>query len=156
MNELSRVEIFTDGACLGNPGPGGWAALLVTERDGERREKLLAGGEAHTTNNRMELTGALEGLRALKRPCAVTLFTDSNYVVKGMTEWLSGWKQRGWKNSANKPVENQDLWRALDDERARHQVAWQWVKGHAGHPENERVDEAARAVALRIQAGGSL
>lgn len=155
MSALPVVEVFTDGACLGNPGPGGWAALLVTEQRGERKEKIVAGGEAHTTNNRMELTAAIEGLRALKRPCAVALFTDSNYVVKGMKEWIHGWKKRGWKNAAKKPVENQDLWLALDEESARHQVSWHWVKGHAGHPENERVDEAARAVALRIQAGGA-
>ena len=152
---LSRVEVFTDGACLGNPGPGGWAALLVTEHQDARKEKLITGSEVMTTNNRMELTAAIEGLRALKRPCEVTLYSDSNYVVTGMREWIHGWKRRGWKNSAKKPVENQDLWRDLDEESARHQVSWHWVKAHAGHPENERVDTAARDEALRVQTKGA-
>jgi ribonuclease HI len=146
------VEVFTDGACLGNPGPGGWAALLVTSWRGERTEKLVAGAEPHSTNNRMELSAALQGLLALKRPCQVTVYTDSSYVVKGMTAWIFGWKKNGWKNSAKKPVENQDLWQSLDEAARRHRVDWRWVKGHAGHPENERVDEAARQEAVRIQA----
>lgn len=150
---LPRVDVFTDGACLGNPGPGGWAALLVSQHRGENVEKLVTGSEAHTTNNRMELCAAIYGLHALKRPCDVTLYTDSNYVVKGMTAWIFGWKKNGWKNSAKKPVENQDLWQQLDEESRRHQVRWQWVKGHAGHPENERVDAAAREEAIRVRAG---
>ena len=150
MNEaVERVTLYCDGSCLGNPGRGGWAALLVVERGGKRTEKLLSGGTPATTNNRMELMSAIEGLRALKRPCHVHVVTDSNYVVKGMTEWRLGWQRRGWKNSQNKPVENQDLWRALIEAAAAHQVSWAWVKGHAGHTENERVDEAARAAALQ-------
>ncbi|MGF1607123.1 MAG: ribonuclease HI [Rhodothalassiaceae bacterium] len=134
-----RVEIFTDGACSGNPGPGGWGAVL---RYGTV-EKELKGGAKHTTNNRMELTAAIEALRALKRPSQVVLTTDSQYVQKGISEWLPGWKARGWKTAAKKPVKNQDLWQALDEQIARHQVRWAWVKGHAGHPENERADGLA-------------
>ncbi|MBK5921712.1 ribonuclease HI [Rhodothalassium salexigens] len=134
-----RVEIFTDGACSGNPGPGGWGALL---RYGER-EKEIKGGERQTTNNRMELTAAIEALRALKRPSDVLLATDSQYVMNGITQWLPGWKARGWKTAAKKPVKNQDLWQALDAELARHRVEWQWVRGHAGHTENERADQLA-------------
>ncbi|MBB4212319.1 RNase HI [Rhodothalassium salexigens DSM 2132] len=134
-----RVEIFTDGACSGNPGPGGWGALL---RYGER-EKEIKGGERQTTNNRMELTAAIEALRALKRPSDVLLATDSQYVMNGITQWLPGWKARGWKTAAKKPVKNQDLWQALDAELARHRVEWQWVRGHAGHAENERADQLA-------------
>lgn len=144
---LERVTLYCDGSCLGNPGRGGWAALLVMERGGERMEKLLSGGTAATTNNRMELLSAIEGLRALKRRCKVHVVTDSNYVVKGMTSWRFGWEQRGWKNSQKKPVENQDLWRALIEAAAKHDTTWAWVEGHAGHPENERVDQAARAAA---------
>ncbi len=151
MSELPRVTIFADGSCLGNPGPGGWAALLVTDKDGARHERELAGAAPATTNNKMELLAVIEGLNALKVPCDVCVVTDSNYVVKGMTEWLSGWLKRGWKTSQNKPVENQELWRALMQAAARHHVRWQWVRGHAGHPENERVDELARAEATRIQ-----
>lgn len=145
-----HVELFCDGSCLGNPGPGGWAALLRTQS----REKMLTGGADHTTNNRMELMAAIEGLRALKRPCRVDVWTDSNYVVKGMTEWLSGWIARGWKTSQKKPVENQDLWEALAAAARPHEVKWRWVRGHAGHPENERVDVAAREVAAAHQAKG--
>lgn len=152
MSDRPGVQVFADGSCLGNPGPGGWAALLVTRRRGERREKELAGAAAHTTNNQMELTAVVEGLRALKVPCDVEVVTDSNYVVKGMREWVQGWIARGWKTSQRKPVENQDLWRALLDAAAPHEVTWTWVKGHAGHAENERVDELARREALRIQA----
>lgn len=145
------VQLYCDGSCLGNPGPGGWAALLVVQKDGEKREKMLTGGAAHTTNNRMELLAATEGLRALKRPCRVVVWTDSNYVVKGMSEWVRGWMARGWTTSAKKPVENQDLWQALVAAAAPHEVSWRWVKGHAGHPENERVDVAAREVASAYQ-----
>lgn len=146
---VEHVTLYCDGSCLGNPGRGGWAALLVLERDGQRTEKLLSGGAPATTNNRMELLGAIEGLRALKRRCKVHVVTDSNYVVKGMTSWRFGWEQRGWKNAQKKPVENQDLWRALIDAAAQHETTWAWVEGHAGHPENERVDEAARAAAVQ-------
>lgn len=137
---MVQVEIFTDGACSGNPGPGGWGAIL---RYGET-ERELSGGEADTTNNRMELTAAIEALNALKRPCDIVLTTDSTYVKDGITSWIDGWKKRGWKNSQKKPVKNEDLWKALDEARSRHTVEWKWVKGHAGHAENERCDELAR------------
>jgi len=136
---LKRVEIYTDGACRGNPGPGGWGALLRYNG----HEKELWGGEPETTNNRMELTAAIEALRALNRTCRVELYTDSQYVRMGITDWLAGWKRRGWKNASKKPVKNQDLWLALDAETERHQVRWHWVKGHSGHPENERADQLA-------------
>lgn len=142
---MKQVDIFTDGACKRNPGPGGWAALL---RMGAH-EKELVGGEPHTTNNRMEMTAVLEGLRALKTPCAVTVHTDSRYVIDGMTQWIFGWQKRGWTNAAKKPVMNEDLWRALIEAVRPHKVVWQWVKGHAGHPENERVDALASAEAAR-------
>ena len=135
-----RVTIFTDGACSGNPGPGGWGALLMFRG----LEKELCGGEPLTTNNRMELTAAIMALETLKRPCHVDLWTDSEYVRNGITSWLRGWKARGWKTADRKPVKNEDLWRRLDEAAGRHEVAWHWVKGHAGHPENERVDELAR------------
>lgn len=131
--------MFTDGACRGNPGPGGWGAIL---RYG-RHEKEIWGGEYETTNNRMELTAAIEALRALNRRCRVDLYTDSQYVRMGITEWLANWKKKNWKNASRKPVKNQDLWRALDEESARHEVHWHWVKGHSGHPENERADALA-------------
>ena len=134
-----RVEIYTDGACRGNPGPGGWGALLIA---GAHR-KTLHGGEPETTNNRMELTAAIEALNALKRPCNVNLHTDSRYVMQGITEWLEGWKKRGWKTAAKKPVKNQDLWQALDDARQRHDINWKWVKGHDGDPGNEEADALA-------------
>ena len=137
---MALVEIFTDGACSGNPGPGGWGAIL---RYGDT-EKELSGGEAETTNNRMELTAAIEALNALKRPYDIVLTTDSTYVKDGITSWIDGWKKRGWKNSQKKPVKNEDLWKALDEARSRHTVEWKWVKGHAGHAENERCDELAR------------
>ena len=137
---MAIVEIFTDGACSGNPGPGGWGAIL---RYGDT-EKELSGGEAETTNNRMELTAAIEALNALKRPCQIVLTTDSTYVKDGITSWIDGWKKRGWKNSQKKPVKNEDLWKALDEARSRHTVEWKWVKGHAGHAENERCDDLAR------------
>ncbi len=135
-----RVEIFTDGACSGNPGPGGWGVLL---RYGDK-EKELSGGAAETTNNRMELSAAIEALNALTRPCAVDLYTDSTYVKDGITKWMHNWKRNGWRTAAKKPVKNAELWQALDDALGPHDVTWHWVKGHAGHPENERADELAR------------
>lgn len=154
MSERPQVTLFADGSCLGNPGPGGWAALLVTEKDGEKHERELFGADSATTNNKMELLAIIEGLNALKVPCDVLVVTDSNYVVKGMTEWIQGWQKRGWMTSQKKPVENQDLWRALLAAASRHHVKWQWVRGHAGHVENERVDVLARAEATRIQLAG--
>jgi ribonuclease HI len=145
---LKMVHIHTDGACLGNPGPGGWAALLM--HGGVERE--LAGGEAQTTNNRMELLAAIMALEALKAPCQVVLSTDSQYVQKGIGEWLPNWIRRGWKTAAGEPVKNQDLWQRLQAAAAPHKVQWKWVKGHAGHVENERVDKLARAEAERLRA----
>jgi len=136
---VKKVEAFTDGACRGNPGPGGWGAILRYQG----RERELWGGEKDTTNNRMELTAAIEALRALKEPCDVTLTTDSEYVRKGITEWIDNWKLRGWRTSNRKPVKNVDLWQALDLERERHEVNWHWVKGHSGHRENEMADQLA-------------
>lgn len=133
------IEIFTDGACKGNPGVGGWGVLLRTK--GKERE--MHGGEAHTTNNRMELMGAIAALEVLSRPCHIRLYTDSKYVQQGISEWVHGWKQRGWKTSAKQPVKNEDLWRRLDEAAGRHKIEWIWVKGHAGHPENERADVLA-------------
>ena len=135
-----KVVIFTDGACSGNPGPGGWGAVLFY---GDK-EKELCGGEADTTNNRMELMAAIQALETLKRPCKVELHTDSQYVKNGITEWMRGWKARGWKTADKKPVKNEDLWKRLDEARLRHEVDWRWVKGHAGHEHNERADELAR------------
>lgn len=137
----NRVEIFTDGACSGNPGPGGWGAILRWRGT----EKELSGAEAETTNNRMELTAAIVALETLKRPMTIDLTTDSTYVRDGITKWLPTWKARGWKTADKKPVKNRELWERLDQAVARHDVAWHWVKGHAGHPENERADELARA-----------
>ncbi len=134
-----RVEIFTDGACKGNPGPGGWGALLRYNG----HEKELFGGEAETTNNRMELMAAIQALESLTRPCSVSLTTDSVYVRSGITEWLPNWKKRGWKTAARKPVKNADLWKRLDAAAQPHEVSWHWVKGHSGHPENERADQLA-------------
>ncbi len=134
------VEIFTDGACSGNPGPGGWGALLRWK--GVERE--LSGGAPESTNNRMELMAAIQGLESLKRPSRVDLYTDSTYVRDGITKWIHGWKRNGWKTAAKKPVKNEDLWRRLDGVVSGHDVTWHWVKGHAGHPENERADELAR------------
>lgn len=136
---MKKVELFTDGACKGNPGPGGWGALL---RYGDT-EKNLCGGEASTTNNRMELMAAIEGLRALKESCHVILTTDSQYVRQGITQWINGWKKNGWKNAAKKPVKNSDLWQQLDAESQRHTIDWHWVKGHSGHRENEIADQLA-------------
>ncbi|UOM34058.1 ribonuclease HI [Acuticoccus sp. I52.16.1] len=135
-----KVVIYTDGACSGNPGPGGWGAILTYGA----HEKELYGGEAHTTNNRMELTAAIKGLEALKRPTEVEIVTDSQYVRQGITQWLAKWKRNGWQTAEKKPVKNDDLWRELSDLTQRHKVEWSWVKGHAGHPENERADELAR------------
>jgi ribonuclease HI len=137
--EMQRVEIATDGACKGNPGRGGWGALL---RMGGV-EKELSGGEKHTTNNRMELMAAIEGLKALKRPCHVTLSTDSRYVMDGLTKWIHGWMKNGWKTASKQPVKNADLWMALLEAAKPHRVEWVWVKGHAGHPDNERADRLA-------------
>ncbi|KON79623.1 ribonuclease HI [Azoarcus sp. PA01] len=135
-----QIEIFTDGACSGNPGPGGWGAIL---RSGAH-EKEIWGGEPHTTNNRMELLAVIRALELLKRPVVARVHTDSQYVQKGISEWIHGWKARGWKTAAKTPVKNEDLWRALDEAASRHQVQWVWVRGHAGHVENERADELAR------------
>ena len=154
---MSEVSIFCDGSCLGNPGPGGWAALLRAPSAKDPsvvHEKLVSGGERDTTNNRMELMGAIAGLELLKRPCEVTVVTDSNYVVQGMSAWIVSWKKNGWKASG-KPVKNQDLWQRLDTVAAIHRVRWQWVKGHAGHAENERVDVAARAEAEKLAGRGA-
>ncbi len=139
MSSKQEVEIYTDGACRGNPGPGGWGALLIYGQT----EKEIFGGEPETTNNRMELTAAIEALALLKRSCELTLYTDSQYVRKGMLEWIDGWKARGWKTAAKKPVKNDDLWRALDEQVGRHKVKWVWVKGHAGNPGNEKADALA-------------
>jgi ribonuclease HI len=135
-----QVVIHTDGACSGNPGPGGWGAVLHYGSN----EKELWGGELETTNNRMELMAAIQALEALKRPCRVELHTDSKYVQQGIREWIHSWKARGWKTADKKPVKNEDLWRRLDQARARHDVDWRWIKGHAGHVHNERADELAR------------
>jgi ribonuclease HI len=142
------VVIYTDGACSGNPGPGGWGAILSSGA----HERELWGGEAHTTNNRMEIMAAIRALQALKRPCRVELHTDSQYLRQGITEWLPGWKARGWKTAAKAPVKNEDLWRELDEARARHEVSWRWVKGHAGHPMNERADGLARKGVAEVRA----
>ncbi|MBV2142574.1 ribonuclease HI [Falsochrobactrum sp. TDYN1] len=138
---MKHIEAFTDGACSGNPGPGGWGAVLRWNGN----EKELKGGEADTTNNRMELMAAISALSALKEPCEVDLYTDSVYVRDGISGWIEGWKRNGWRTSAKKPVKNAELWQALDEARKPHTVRWHWVKGHAGHPENERADELARA-----------
>ena len=144
MTELPLVEAFTDGACKGNPGPGGWGVLL---RMGAH-EKELSGGEPLTTNNRMELTAAIEALSALTEPCRVKLSTDSRYVMDGLTKWIHGWRRNGWKTADKKPVKNAELWQALLTASERHRVEWEWVKGHAGHPENERADRLASDAAV--------
>jgi ribonuclease HI len=146
------VELYADGACLGNPGPGGWGVLLRFKG----ADKEMAGGEVLTTNNRMELMAVISGLRALTRPCRVAVTTDSQYVQKGITAWIHGWKKRGWRTADKQPVKNVDLWLALDEARAQHQVTWHWVKGHAGHPENERADVLARSAAEKIRDAGRL
>ena len=142
--ELPNVEIATDGACKGNPGPGGWGAIV---RMGTN-EKELSGGEILTTNNRMEMTAAISGLNALTKPCQVTLSTDSRYVMDGLTKWIKGWQRNGWKTADKKPVKNADLWQALLDAAKPHRIDWVWVKGHAGHPENERADRLASDAAI--------
>ena len=146
---MSDVTIFTDGSCRGNPGPGGWGAILIS---GEK-EREIWGGEGATTNNRMELTAAIEALNALKRPCRVELHTDSQYVKNGITEWLRLWKARGWRTYSKGAVKNEDLWRRLDEAAGRHQIDWRWVKGHAGHPLNERADALARRGMEEAEAG---
>lgn len=148
---MQQVVIYTDGACRGNPGPGGWGALL--EADGAQRE--LCGGEAHTTNNRMELTAAIEALNALKTACSVALYTDSTYVRQGITSWMAGWKRNGWRTAAKKPVKNAELWQALDAACQRHEISWQWVKGHAGHPGNEAADALANQGVDQLTAGST-
>ena len=145
-----EVEIFTDGACRGNPGPGGWAAILRYRGV----EKELSGYEPATTNNRMELIAAIRGLEALKRPCRVRLYTDSNYLREGVTKWIHGWKKNGWRTADKKPVKNIDLWQRLDAARTPHEVDWIWVKGHSGHPENERADQLARREIEKLRAEG--
>ncbi len=145
--QKKTVEIHSDGACLGNPGPGGWACLLRHEK----KERELSGGEILTTNNRMELMAAIQGLEALKSPCHVSLYSDSQYVLKGIKDWMPNWIKRGWKNSAGEPVKNQDLWLRLQQAASIHHVSWHWVKGHNGHPDNERVDELARVQAIQIR-----
>ena len=163
---MTDVEIYTDGACRGNPGPGGWGVLMRTRgraAGGQSRpdqsdnvhERELCGGALATTNNRMELMAAIEGLEALKQPCAVALYTDSEYVRKGISEWLAKWKATGWRTAARKPVKNEDLWRRLEEAAGRHEVKWHWVKGHAGHPENERADALANRGLDDILAAGS-
>lgn len=143
---MDQVEVVTDGACIGNPGPGGWGALLRHKG----RVKHLSGGERHTTNNRMELMAAIRGLDSLKRGCRVVLTTDSRYVMQGITEWLPRWRLKGWKTAAGKPVLNQDLWLQLEQAVARHEVEWRWVRGHAGHGDNEIADRLARSAAEEI------
>ncbi len=143
---LVPVEIFTDGACKGNPGPGGWGAVI---RSGQH-EKEISGGEPATTNNRMELLAAIRALEALKRPCEVALYTDSIYVRDGITKWIHGWRKNGWKTADRKPVKNAELWQELLDAAAPHKVDWRWVKGHAGHPENERADKLACDAAMKV------
>lgn len=145
------VVIYTDGACSGNPGPGGWGAIL--SYGGHKKE--LHGGEAHTTNNRMELTAAIRALEALKRPVPVTIYTDSQYLRQGITEWLAGWKRKNWRTSTKQPVKNEDLWRELDALVQVYEIDWRWVKGHAGHPENERADELARMGVAEARAQGA-
>ena len=147
MSHRPEVELFTDGACSGNPGPGGWGAIL---RMGGR-ERELSGGEPATTNNRMEMMAAIAGLEALQRPCKVALFTDSTYVKDGVTKWIKGWKRNGWKTADKKPVKNIDLWQRLDAVHAQHQVVWHWVRGHSGPPDVERADALARAAIAQLR-----
>jgi len=144
---MKSVTLITDGSCLGNPGPGGWAAIL---RHGSNKREL-SGSDPETTNNRMEMTAVLEGLSALQEPCRITIEIDSEYVKKGITEWMAAWKRRGWKTAAKQPVKNQDLWRKLDEAVAAHNIEWRWVKGHADHADNNRCDELARDAAMRAR-----
>jgi ribonuclease HI len=149
MADLPAVTITTDGACKGNPGPGGWAAILHWNG----HEKILSGAEPHTTNNRMEMTAALKALQALKKPSAITIVTDSKYLLEGMTQWIHGWKRNGWRNAAKDPVKNADLWQALDEAARPHSIRWQWVRGHTGHELNERADQLANeAIAAMLEA----
>lgn len=143
---MAELFAYTDGACSGNPGPGGWGVLMIA-RDGDAvvKEREINGGEPDTTNNRMELLAAITALEVLERPSRITIVTDSSYVKDGIKKWIYGWKRNGWKTAAKKPVKNAELWQRLDEARTRHDVTWEWVKGHAGHPENERADELARA-----------
>ena len=146
---MDKIEIYTDGACKGNPGVGGWGALLVA---GEK-EKEMCGGEKETTNNRMELMAVIQALGALKRPCHITLHTDSQYVLKGITEWITGWKAKGWKTASKAPVKNVDLWQALDAAQSTHEIEWRWVRGHTGHHGNERADQLANRGVEKVLAG---
>ncbi|MCH8168120.1 MAG: ribonuclease HI [Proteobacteria bacterium] len=152
---MTALFAYTDGACSGNPGPGGWGVVLEA-RDGEAlvKSRELSGAEPETTNNRMEMMAAIAALEALERPSVITVVTDSTYVKDGITGWIHGWKRNGWKNSAKKPVKNADLWKRLDTAQARHQVKWEWIKGHAGHQQNERADELARAEIKALKARG--
>jgi ribonuclease HI len=152
MTDKKNVEIFSDGACSGNPGPGGWGTILRFKTV----EKELSGYEPETTNNRMELTAVVEGLRALKQSCRVTIYTDSRYLKDGITSWIKKWKRNGWMTSQKEPVKNKDLWVAMDEAAQRHEIDWQWVKGHAGHPENERCDQLARDAIRRRGAPKSI
>jgi ribonuclease HI len=146
---VKKVQLITDGACLGNPGPGGWACILRSNG----RQKEMWGADPHSTNNRMELTAAIEGLRAIKEKCEVEVITDSEYVMKGITEWIHGWKRKGWMTAAKKPVVNQDLWKALDEQVNRHKATWVWTKGHASHEDNNRCDELATRAAREQSTG---
>ena len=146
---MDKIEIYTDGACKGNPGVGGWGALLVA---GDK-EKEMCGGEKETTNNRMELMAVIQALGALKRPCHITLHTDSQYVLKGITEWITGWKAKGWKTASKAPVKNVDLWQALDAAQSTHKIEWRWVRGHTGHHGNERADQLANRGVEKVLAG---
>ncbi|RCS23370.1 ribonuclease HI [Phyllobacterium salinisoli] len=148
---MKIIEAYTDGACSGNPGPGGWGVVLRWNG----KEKELFGGEPDTTNNRMELMAAISALTGLKEPCEVALYTDSKYVMDGISKWIHGWKKNGWKTADRKPVKNGELWQALDEATRRHKVTWHWVKGHAGHPENERADALARAGMAPFKKGGA-
>jgi ribonuclease HI len=148
---MDKIEIYTDGACKGNPGVGGWGALLVAGT----KEKELFGGERDTTNNRMELMAVIRALGALKRPCHIVLHTDSQYVLKGITEWITGWKAKGWKTAAKAPVKNVDLWQELDAAQLTHQIEWRWVRGHTGHPGNERADQLANRGVDLVLSGGA-
>ena len=146
MKSQPSLFAYTDGACSGNPGPGGWGVLLIAQNgETEIKRRELSGGAPETTNNRMELMAAIAALEALERATPITIVTDSTYVKNGLTEWIHGWKRNGWRTSAKKPVKNAELWRRLDEAASRHDVTWEWIKGHAGHPENERADELARA-----------
>lgn len=153
---MAELHAYTDGACSGNPGPGGWGVLLRASQNGEIvKERELSGGEAETTNNKMELMAAIMALETLERASRITVVTDSAYVKNGVTGWIHGWKRNGWKTSSKKPVKNVELWQRLDSAQARHDVTWEWVKGHAGHPENEKADELARAGMAPFKPGKS-